>query len=240
MTPNASNNMISLSSLMIQAPWGPQDHDGPGTVSLWTRARAAIVELITAVVKHNPRGIRIIFLNSKHSKKVVKVTIVLDTRKAPTAMHIDSCRGYEALRYDNTWGLTPIGKKLLGILPYQHIWSVKEPTKKKVYFSPRDFENSTRWTSKKEVTRMSAVDGVDFDGFVSSVVEMDVGKDQRRRGPQDPVMVLAPEAIRAQSEVIQVEKIQSETFNLESKVLELRSWFTLRVNGTESGIRVYK
>ncbi|KAJ7761852.1 hypothetical protein B0H14DRAFT_2972983 [Mycena olivaceomarginata] len=116
---------------------GPQDHDGPGTVSLWTRARAAIVELVTAVVEHNPQGIRIIFLNSKHSKKGVKTAA-------------------EVMKLFDTitpGGLTPIGKKLRGILPYQHFWSVKEPKKKKIYFIVSDGVPSDKKVVKEAITR---------------------------------------------------------------------------------------
>ncbi|KAJ7886601.1 hypothetical protein B0H14DRAFT_2563277 [Mycena olivaceomarginata] len=56
------------------------------------QAKAAVADLVTAVVEHNPQ---------------------------------------------EPVGLTPIGKKLQGILPYQHWWS-KEPKRKKLYLVVTD------------------------------------------------------------------------------------------------------
>ncbi|KAJ7870172.1 hypothetical protein B0H14DRAFT_3576031 [Mycena olivaceomarginata] len=76
------------------------------------------------------------FLNSKHGKKGVKtaaeVTKLFDTIEPV--------------------GLTPIGKKLQGILPYQHWWS-KEPKRKKLYLVVTDGRPSDEKGLKKAITR---------------------------------------------------------------------------------------
>ncbi|KAJ7891042.1 hypothetical protein B0H13DRAFT_2530303 [Mycena leptocephala] len=105
---------------------GPQDNDSPGTVSLWTLAKTAVGDLVTAVAEHNPQGVQIMFLNSKHSKTSVKLC-------AQTAAEVTKL--FDEIEPN---GVTPIGKKLQGILPYQHWWSTKEPKRKKLYLVATD------------------------------------------------------------------------------------------------------
>ncbi|KAJ7844598.1 hypothetical protein B0H14DRAFT_3686406 [Mycena olivaceomarginata] len=131
---------------------GPQDNDSPGTVSLWTLAKAAIGDLVTAVVEHNPQGIRMMFLNSKHGKKGVKtaaeVTKLFDTIEPV--------------------GLTPIGKKLQGILPYQHWWS-KEPKRKKLYLVVTDVRPSDEKVLKKAITRAATGYSKRSESYISYI-----------------------------------------------------------------------
>ncbi|KAJ7775242.1 hypothetical protein B0H14DRAFT_2964570 [Mycena olivaceomarginata] len=101
---------------------GPQDHDGPGTASLWTLAKTAVGDLVTAVVEHNPQGLQT-------AAEVGKLFNAIEPA-----------------------GLTPIGKRLRKILPYQHWWS-SGPAKKKLYLVVTDGQPSDEEVLKKAITR---------------------------------------------------------------------------------------